>query len=294
MKWKTKITDLLGCQYPILQGATNKLGGWELAAAIANTGAHGTITASVSNTPEQLLDDIRKCKNATTGTGTFGVNLSIGRLSRVEDMLNVCIEEQVPIETSLYKPDSLATLIKKSGLPWLHKVARIKDALHVQALGVDAVVLVGLEGGGIKNPNQLPTLTTIRHGVRSLSVPIIAAGGIGDAHGFLGALSLGAEGIMMCSAFLTAKESPVSHQDKESMLTLDLDDVEFRTRVMSPRTFDLKAPQPNQQEINWVNNVSFGVAGITKVLSVKQLVDCMISDATEILNKLNTQITHLN
>jgi NADH:quinone reductase (non-electrogenic) len=277
MEWKTKITDLLGCKYPILQGATERLGVWPLAAAVAEAGAHGIITASISKTPEQLREDIRSCKKATAGT--FGVNLSIGICPRIDEMLEVCIAEQVPVETALNKPDAMAKRIKESGLKWIHKSARVKDALHAQELGVDAIILVGLEGGGIKNPAQLPTLTTIRHGVRTLSVPVIAAGGIGDGHSFLGALALGAEGVMMASAFLTTKESMISQQYKEAMLHLHLDDPEFRNRVMTPRIFDPKAPRQEVGEVNWANAVSFAVAGIDQVLSVKELLETITAEA---------------
>lgn len=281
MEWKTKITDLLGCRYPILQGATERLGVWQFAAVIAEAGANGTITASVSKTPEQLRDDIRRCKDATTGT--FGVNLSIGICPQIDEMLEVCIAEQVPVETALYKPDALAKRIKESGLKWIHKSARVKDAVHAQELGVDAIILVGLEGGGFKNPAQYPTMTTILEGVRRLSVPVIAAGGIGDAHGFLGALALGAEGVMMASAFMTTKESPVSQKYREAMIHLNLDDLEFRNRVMTPRIFDPKAPRQAAEDINRANAVSFSVAGIDQVLSVKELLEKIISAAEAIL-----------
>jgi len=281
MEWKTKITDLLGCKYPILQGATERIGVWPYAAAIAEAGAHGTITASISKTPEQLQEDIRNCKKATTGT--FGVNLSIGICPRIDEMLEVCIAEQVPVETALYKPDALAKRIKESGLKWIHKSARVKDAVHAQELGVDAIILVGLEGGGFKNPAQYPTMTTILEGVRRLSVPVIAAGGIGDAHAFLGALALGAEGVVMASAFMTTKESPVSQKWKEAMLTLSLDDPEFRNRVMTPRIFDPKAPRQAADDVNWSNAVSFSVAGIRQVLSVKELLENITSEAEAIV-----------
>ena len=281
MEWKTKITDLLGCRYPILQGATERLGVWQFAAAIAGAGAHGTITASVSKTPEQLREDIRRCKDATNGT--FGVNLSIGICPQIDEMLEVCIAERVPVETALYKPDALAARIKQSGLKWIHKSARVRDAVHAQELGVDAVILVGLEGGGFKNPAQLPTLTTLLHGVRRLSAPVIAAGGIGDAHGFLGALALGAEGVMMGSAFLTTKESPISQKYKEAMIRLNLDDPEFRNRVMTPRIFDPKTPRQAVEDINWADAVSFAVAGIDQVLSVKELLEKITSEAEAIL-----------
>jgi len=281
MEWKTKITDLLGCKVPILQGATERFGVWQFAAAVAGAGAHGTITASVSKTPEQLRQDIRKCKDATSGT--FGVNLSIGICPQIDEMLEVCIAEQVPVETAMYKPDALAARIKQSGLKWIHKSARVRDAVHAQELGVDAVILVGLEGAGFKNPAQLPTLTTILHGVRRLSVPVIAAGGIGDAHGFLGALALGAEGVMMGSAFLTTEESPISQEYKEAMIGLNLDDPEFRNRVMTPRIFDPKAPLQAAKEINWADAASFSVASIDRVLSVKELLEKITSEAEAIL-----------
>ncbi|MDD5169537.1 MAG: nitronate monooxygenase [Syntrophales bacterium] len=282
MEWKTKITDLLGCRYPILQGATDMLGVWQFAAAVAEAGAHGTITASISKTPEQLREDIKRCREATTGT--FGVNLSIGICPQIDGMLEVCIEERMPVETALYKPDALAKRIKESGLPWIHKSARVRDAVHAQELGVDALILIGLEGAGFKNPAQYPTMTTILDGVRRLSVPVIAAGGIGDAHGFLGALAMGAEGVMMASAFLTTKESAISRACKDAMINLKLDDPEFRNRVMTPRIFDPKARRQATEEINWADAVSFSVVGIEEVLSVKELLEKIVSEAEAIVN----------
>jgi nitronate monooxygenase len=282
MPWRTKITDLLGCKYPILQGATERIGIWPYAAAIAEAGAHGTITASVSKTPEKLRDDIRRCKDATGGS--FGVNLSIGLCPQIDAMLEVCIEERVTVETSVYKPDALAGRIKDAGLPWIHKSARIKDAVHAQELGVDAIILVGVEGAGIKSPEQLPTMTTILWGKKRLSVPIIAAGGIGDAHGFLGALALGAEGVMMGSAFMTTRECPVSDEAKRKMILLNPDDAEFRKRVLTPAPFDRNAKaDPEPEDIDWSRAVSFSVTGIGQVLSVKAFIDGIIADAEAIL-----------
>jgi NAD(P)H-dependent flavin oxidoreductase YrpB (nitropropane dioxygenase family) len=200
-------------------------------------------------------------------------------------MLDVCIEEKVPVETSAYKPDALAPRIKEAGLKWLHKAARIKDAVHAQDLGVDAIILVGTEGAGIKNPEQLPTMTTILWGMRKLSVPIIAAGGIGDARGFLGALALGAEGVMMGSAFMTTKECPISDESREKMVKLNLDDPEFRKRVLIPRPISRSGnPAPDQGEIDWSRAVSFSVAGIDRILSVQELISGIISGAEDIVN----------
>jgi NADH:quinone reductase (non-electrogenic) len=282
MQWKTKITDLLGCKYPILQGATEKIGTWQFAANIAEAGAHGTITGSVSKTPEKLRDDIRRCREATGGS--VGVNLSIGICPQIDEMLEVCIKERVPVETSVYKPDALAQRIKQAGLTWLHKSARIKDAVHAQELGVDAIILVGAEGAGIKNPEQLPTMTTILWGMRKLRVPIIAAGGICDARGFLGALALGAEGIMMGSAFMTTKECPISNEAKEKMIQLTLDDPDLRKRVLTPQPIIRRSnTNPDAGDMDWSQAVSFSAAGIDRILSVKELIQGITSGAEEIV-----------
>ena len=283
MQWKTKITELLGCRYPILQGAMERIGTWSFAASVAAAGAHGTITASISKTPEKLRDDIRRCKDATSGS--FGVNLSIGICPQIDKMLEVCIDEKVPLETSVYKPDALAPRIKEAGLPWIHKSARVKDAVHAQDLGVDAIILVGSEGAGIKNPEQLPTMTTILWGVRKLTVPVIAAGGIGDARGLLGALALGAEGVTMGSAFMTTAECPISDKFKEKMLALGLDQPEFRKRVLTPAPFDRNASaRPAPEDVDWSEAASFSVLGIDRVLSVKALIQRITEGAEELVN----------
>ena len=283
MQWKTKITELLGCRYPILQGAMEGIGTWAFAVSVAQTGAHGTMTASISQTPEKLRDDIRRCKDATSGT--FGVNLSIGLCPQVEKMLEVCIEEKVPVETSVYKPDALAPRIKEAGLKWIHKSARVKDAIHAQDVGADAIILVGVEGAGIKNPEQLPTMTTILWGVRKLSVPVIAAGGIGDARSLLGALALGAEGVMMGSALMTTEECPIRREVKEKMLALGLDQPEFRKRVLTPAPFDRSnAPRPALEDIDWSQAASFSVTGIDRIFTVKELIQRMTDDAEALVS----------
>lgn len=282
MEWKTRITDLLGCKYPILLGAVEKLGDWKLAASVAETGAHGIITASVSKTPEQLRADIRSCRKATRGS--FGVNLSIGLCPRIEEMLEVCIEEHVPIETSVFKPDALAQRIKQSGLPWIHKSARVRDAIHAQDQGADAIILVGLEGAGIKNPEQLPTMTSILWGRQNLSVPLIAAGGIGDARGFLAALALGADGVMMVSAFLATKESPIGDEAKQKIVELRPDDPELRQRVMTAVRYSRdQSASVNDIGADWSKVVSFTAGVINRIPSMQELVQGIVNGAEKII-----------
>jgi NAD(P)H-dependent flavin oxidoreductase YrpB (nitropropane dioxygenase family) len=106
--------------------------------------------------------------------------------------------------------------------------------LHAQDHGADAIILVGLEGVGFKNASQLPTMTTIAWASRHITVPIIAAGGIGDARTFLGALALGAEGIMMGTAFMATKECPIGDKFKNKMISALPDNPYLRATVIAP------------------------------------------------------------
>jgi len=314
MEWKTRITELLDCKYPILEGAYAGFGNWEFTAAVAETGAHGIITASVSRTPEQLREDIRKCRDATDGS--FGVNLSIGICPRIEEMLEVCIEERVQVETAIYKPDALAPRIKESGVKWIHKTARVKDALHAEELGADAVIVVGLEGVGFKNPEQLPTFTTTTWGTKQLKVPFIAAGGIGDARGLLGALGMGADGIMMGTAFMATKECPTNEASKRAMVETRPDNPQLRYRVLSssdpveyekvlkmrgklpleewlpmleriqPRHSDwaqiMGGEEQSEEKLSRVGSLAVGA--INDIPTVKEFIDSIIREAEEILD----------
>ncbi|MFC1976756.1 NAD(P)H-dependent flavin oxidoreductase [Chloroflexota bacterium] len=309
MEWKTRVTELLGCKYPILQGAFGSFGNWEFAAAVAETGAYGILTASTSRTPEQLREDIKKCRAATDGA--FGVNLSFSTCPQIGEMLEVCIEEGVKIETAHYKPDALAARIKEARLTWVHKAARVKDALHAEHLGADAVIVVGVEGAGGKNPDQLSTLITTTWGSKQFKVPFITAGGIGDARGFLGALGMGAEGITMGTAFMATKECPTNEASKVGMAESSPDNPRLVFRVMSstnPKDYAealkkrsempvlewlrmLESIQPKNSDYPGPADVpqatavgSLAVGAINSVVTCKELVDSIIREAEELLD----------
>lgn len=217
MEWKTRITDLLECKYPIMEGGLSGIGTWELAAAISETGAVGCITAGLYKTPERLQDAIRKTREAMKNP--FAVNITIGMTQHIDEMFEVCFAEKVPhIETAAYRPDEYADRIKKSGIPWIHKAATVDFCKHAEKLGADAVVLVGLDGYGFKNIKQLPTFTAIAHASKQIKVPLLAAGGIGDGHTFLGALALGADGVYMGTAFEVTQECRLSQRIKQNIV----------------------------------------------------------------------------
>ena len=323
MEWSTPITRLLKCRYPILEGAYGGIGKWEFAAAVADTGAFGLITASVYKTPEKLKAAVLKCRDATEGA--FGVNLSFGICPRIEEMLEVCIDLKVPVETAAYKPDALAARIKEGGIPWIHKSARVKDALHAERLGADAAIVVGLEGVGFKSPEQLPTLITATLAKKTLSIPFIAAGGIGDASGFSGVLGMGADAVMMGTAFMATDECPLGKAAKEKIIRSSPYDPRLRHQVLSspdPEAYRQVMAMRDKvsfekwlrmlERVNlkyaaWQNDtdpsgeysfdeewdaegpsriVSLAVGVLDKVVPVQALVEGMVQGAEEIFGKL--------
>jgi nitronate monooxygenase len=233
MEWKTRVTEILGSKYPIIQGAFGGFGTSAIAAPVSEAGGFGIITASALGTPERLREDIRRARSITDKP--FGVNLTIGICPQIDEMREVAIEEGIPvIFTAAYRADEHGKRIHEAGLKWVHKVATVKHALAAERHGADAVVIVGLEGAGFKNISQLPTLITITTAVRLLKIPLIAAGGIGDARGFLGALGMGAEGVYLGTAFMATVECPISDRYKQALVEGEPWDPKFRDRALAP------------------------------------------------------------
>ena len=312
MNWQTRVTELLGSKYPIIQGAFGGFGTSALAAPVSQAGGFGIITASAWRTPERLREDIRKARSMTDKP--FGVNLSVGLCPRIEEMREVLIEERVPvIFTSAYRADNHGKRIQEAGLKWVHKVATVQHALAAERQGANAVVIVGLEGTAFKSIFQLPTLISITTAARQMRVPLIAAGGIGDARGFLAALAMGAEGIYMGTRFLATEECPVSARFKQQLVEAKPWDKEYRERALTPPTpedyekiMGERGNMPMDQwlqqleqvmfkqsevgEIDWerefdldlilrIAGGSLAVGVIDRVMSVKELIDTIIRDA---------------
>lgn len=241
MEWKTRITELFGCKYPILEGAMSGLGKAEFAAAVSNAGAHGTITAGAYSAPEKLRQAIRKYRELSKEP--FSVNISLHtNVTDEEGMLRVTFEEGVPVlETSVYNADEFGKRAKDAGLKWIHKTATLKHAQHVEEAGADAVIIVGLEGIGKKNVTQLTTMSTLLVAGGKLNVPLVIAGGIGDGRGLLMALTMGADGIMMGTRFMATKECPIAERYKQRMVDMPPDDYKLKFEC-------LNMPDPQEYE----------------------------------------------
>ena len=212
---KTKITELLKINYPIIQAGMVWVSGWKLASAVSNCGGLGLIGAG-SMKPELLKEHLQKCKAATDKP--FGVNIPLLRKD-ADELVKVCLDEGVKIFfTSAGNPKTFTSLLKEKGCTVIHVVANLKYGLKAQEAGCDAVVGEGVEAGGHNGADQLTTFCLIPQLVDKLNIPVIAAGGIVDGRGILAALSLGAEGVQIGTRFAATVESSAHENYKQEIV----------------------------------------------------------------------------
>lgn len=243
MIWKTKLTEMMGTEYPIIMGAFFTLGRAEFAAAFSNTGGFGIITAINYKTNEEFQSELNKMKKLTNKP--WGVNFSVmppdvvkkrddlvGLEERYLDFVDIAIDAGVKVcTTSAYQAPKIGKKLHDANCYWFHKCATMKHAISAQKLGADAVTIVGIEGTGYKNPNQNTTLINMTMAKKLLEVPIIAAGGIGDARGFLAALAMGADAVCFGTAIMATKECPNSEIWKKRIINQDIFDENFYKKI---------------------------------------------------------------
>lgn len=215
---KTQVTDLFGIQYPIIQGGLAYLGYAELAAAVSNAGGLGQITAATLRTPENLRNEIHKLREFTNKP--FGVNFAIAKYNgEYEELLEVAIEEKVPvISITGGNPKPVLERLKDENIKTLVLVSGVRHAQKAEQLGANALIAVGQEGGGHLGRDDIGTMVLIPRIVDHVSIPVLAAGGIGDGRGLLAAFSLGAEGIVMGTRFIATQECVHAHYDYKNAL----------------------------------------------------------------------------
>ena len=206
MNWETRITQLLGIRYPIIQGGLAYLAYSDLAAAVSNAGGLGQITAMSLKSPEDLKKEMRLVKELTDQP--FGVNFAIGQQGRpFEGYVEAALEEGMKIATITGgNPKLVFDVLEGTDVKKLVLVASKRQAVKAEELGADAVMVVGQEGGGHLGRDDVGTFVLVPQVVDAVSIPVIASGGIGDGRGLMAALSLGAEGIEMGTRFIATKE----------------------------------------------------------------------------------------
>ena len=220
MNWETRITRMLNIKYPIIQGGLAYLAYADLAAAVSNAGGLGQITAMSLPSPEALRAEIEKVRTLTDKP--FGVNFAIGQHGKgYESMVEVARDMEVPVVTMTGgNPAPIFDILQDSDCKKLVLVAARRQAQKAEQLGADAVMVVGQEGGGHLGRDDVGTMVLVPQVVDSVSIPVIASGGIGDGRGWMAAHALGAEGIEMGTRFIATKECVhASEAYKEALLT---------------------------------------------------------------------------
>lgn len=219
MTIKTKITEMLGIEHPIVQGGMQWVGRAELAAAVSNAGGLGILTALTQPTPDDLRREIERCRTMTDKP--FGVNLTI--LPTVNpvpyaEYRKAIIEEGIKVvETAGSSPQEHVADFKAHDVIVLHKCTAVRHALSAQRMGVDVVSIDGFECAGHPGEDDVPGLVLVPAAADKVTVPMLASGGFGDGRGLAAALALGAEGINMGTRFCATVEAPI-HQDVKQLI----------------------------------------------------------------------------
>ena len=230
-RMNNRITSLFGIKYPIISGGMVWCSGWRLASAVSNAGGLGLIGAG-SMHPETLREHIQKCKAATDKP--FGVNVPL-MYPEIEKIMDIIISEGVKIVfTSAGNPKLWTKKLQDNGIKVAHVISSSKFALKCEEAGVDVVVAEGFEAGGHNGREETTTMVLIPQVRKSISIPLIAAGGIGTGSAMLAAFALGAEGIQMGTRFALTQESSASKEFKELCINLKEGDTILSLKKLSP------------------------------------------------------------
>lgn len=217
---KTRITELLGIEHPIVQGGMHYVGFAELAAAVSNAGGLGIITGLTQGSPEKLAAEIARCREMTDRP--FGVNLTFLPAFTeppYPEFIDAIIDGGVTIvETAGRSPEKHMAALKAAGITVIHKCTSVRHALKAQAIGCDAVSVDGFECGGHPGEDDVPNFILLPRAADELEIPFLASGGIADGRGLVAALAFGAEGINMGTRFIATREAPVHQRVKEAIL----------------------------------------------------------------------------
>lgn len=319
-QFKTKITEMLGIEHPILCGGMQWITKAEFVSEICNTGAIGFITAESFETAEDLREEIKKIRGLTDKP--FGVNISMlpefKVKERTQQFCDVVCQENVPVvETAGRDPSPIVPQFKDAGIKIVHKMTSIRHAEKAQSAGVDAVTLIGYGSGGHIGMDDVASFILIPLAVSKLDIPVIAGGGVCTGQGLLGALAMGAEAVLMGTAFMATEECPIHPEIKKRVVeTSEKDTAIVMSTIRNPlrcirnkladeivemekRGTTLeeiigamaggKGKQAYEMGDPEMSPIACGqIAGmINKVKTVKELVDDIIAEADELRTKLN-------
>jgi nitronate monooxygenase len=217
---KTRITELLGIQHPILQGGMHFVGLAELASAVSNAGGLGIITGLTQKTPELLAREIARCRGMTDKP--FGVNLTFlptFAAPPYPEYIRAIVEGGVKIvETAGRNPEPYLPALKAAGVKVIHKCTSVRHSLKAEAIGCDAVSVDGFECGGHPGEDDVPNFILLPRAAEELKIPFVASGGMADGRSLVAALALGADGINMGTRFMATREAPIHDRVKQALV----------------------------------------------------------------------------
>lgn len=306
---RTRVTELLGIDYPVVQAPMGWIARSRLASAVSRAGALGIIETS-SGELDAVRDEIRRMRDLTDKP--FGVNIA-QLFVRDPSIVEFVVDQGVRfVTTSAGDPTRYTAALKEAGLTVFHVVPTLSAALKAVDAGVDGLVVEGGEGGGFKNPRDVSTMVLVPLVASHVDVPIIAAGGICDGAGLAAALALGADGVQMGTRMVSAAESPVHDHWKQAIVDAAETDTVFLNRFSRPGLRALRTERTSRleredhvgmEEFGRVSELYFGgdleasialtgqVAGrIDSVMPVAEVIHQTVAEARAILTSLGSSI----
>ena len=224
MAIKTRITEMLGIEHPIVQGGMQWVGTAELASAVSNAGGFGILTALTQPSPQALRDEIARCRSMTSKP--FGVNITVFPTINPPDYkayAQAVLDGGVRVVETAGTPAvrELWEMLKPHGVTILHKCTAVRHALSAERAGVDVISIDGFECAGHPGEDDIPGLILIPAAADKVKIPLLASGGFGDGRGLVAALALGADGINMGTRFCATAEAPIHEAFKQAMVDTD-------------------------------------------------------------------------
>ena len=224
MAFKTRITEMLEIEHPIVQGGMQSVGYAELASAVSNAGGLGILTALTQPSPQALREEIERCRSMTDKP--FGVNLTVFPTINAPDYnayADAIVDGGVKIVETAGTPAvrEIWARLKPHGITILHKCTAVRHALSAERAGCDVISIDGFECAGHPGEDDIPGLILIPAAADKVKIPMLASGGIGDGRGMAAALALGADGINMGTRFCATQEAPIHDNVKQAYIDND-------------------------------------------------------------------------
>ncbi|NVM44247.1 MAG: nitronate monooxygenase [Candidatus Lokiarchaeota archaeon] len=322
---KTKVTEILGCKYPIIGGTMARISNPEFVAAASNAGACAVLASANYESPDELREAIKKTQSLTNQPFAVNINLfpALMPQEKLVEYVDATLDEGVKIiETSGHKaPEQLVPKFKEGGAIWIHKCAGVRYAIKGASLGADMITVVGYENGGATGTLDIGTLVMTPSVVDSLDVPVIAGGGISDGRGIAAVLALGAEGVIIGTRMMATKECPIHDNLKQAFVQAAETDTSLVMRSIhnthrmwrnkaAQQIIDLEAQKAPLETIiqaasgqkaekmykegdidAGMVSCGQGVGLIKDVPTVKELLDRMMKEAEEVISRLQNITT---